>query len=55
MGKRVVDPIVNWTLKNSALASAIIFIFVYEATSTFEHIRPLMKLGKEIAKHLIKG
>ena len=55
MGKRLIDPIVNWTLKHSALSSAIIFIFIFEATNTLENIRPLMKLGAEMVKHLIRG
>lgn len=55
MGKRLIDPIVNWTLKHSALSSAVIFIFIFEATNTLENIRPLMKLGVEIVKHLIRG
>lgn len=54
-GKRFIDPIVNWTLKYSALSSAILFIVIFEATNTLENIRPLMKLGKDMAKHLIKG
>jgi membrane-associated phospholipid phosphatase len=55
VGKRVVDPVVNWTLKNSALATAIIFIFVFEATNALQNVRPLLKVGKEIAKSLIGG
>ncbi|HEX8288568.1 MAG TPA: phosphatase PAP2 family protein [Pyrinomonadaceae bacterium] len=55
LGKRLIDPIVNWTLKYSALSSAVIFIFIFEAGNTLENIRPLLKLVKDIAKHLIKG
>ena len=54
-GKRLIDPIVGWTLRNSALASAAIFIYVFEATNTLEDIRLLFKVGKEILKHLIRG
>ena len=54
-GKRLIDPIVGWTLRNSALASAAIFIYVFEATNTLEDIRLLLKVGKEILKHLIRG
>lgn len=52
-GKRLIDPVVGWTLKNSALASAIIFVFVFEATNTLENVRHLLKTGKDIVKHLI--
>jgi threonine/homoserine efflux transporter RhtA len=55
LGKRLIDPVVNWTLKYSVFSSAVIFIFVFEATNTLENIRPLLKLGVAIAKHLIKG
>lgn len=55
LGKRVIDPIVNWTLKYSALSSAIIFIFIFEATNTLENARHILKVFKEIAKHLIRG
>lgn len=54
-GKRLIDPVVNWTLMHSALSSAIVFIVIFEATNTFENIRPLLKLGAEIVKHLIRG
>lgn len=55
IGKRFIDPIVGWTLRNSAFASAIIFICVYEATNTLEDVRHIAKVGKEIAKYLIGG
>lgn len=54
-GKCLLDPIIEWTLKNSALSAAVIFIFLFEAANTLENIRPLLKLVKETAKHLIKG
>lgn len=52
-GKRLVDPIVDWTLEHSALSSAVIFIFLFEAVNTLEDIQHLVKVGKDIAKHLI--
>lgn len=55
IGKKVFDPLVNWTLKNSPLATAIVFVFVFEAVNTLKNIRPILKLGKETAKHLIGG
>jgi len=54
-GKRLIDPVVNWTLKHSALSSAIIFVCIFEATNTLENIRPLLKVGKNIGKYLIGG
>jgi membrane-associated phospholipid phosphatase len=55
LGKRLIDPIVNWTMKYSVLSSAMIFVVIFEATNTLQNIRPLLKLGKEIVKHLIGG
>ena len=54
-GKRLVDPVVNWTFKHSAFASAIIFVFLFEATNTLENTRAVLKVLKEIVKHLIGG
>lgn len=54
-GKRLIDPVVNWTLKHSALATAIIFIFVFEATNTLENTRRVTKVFVEIGKYVIRG
>ena len=54
-GKRLIDPIVSWTLKYSALSSAIIFVAVFEAVNTLEDVRHITKVFVEIAKHLIRG
>ena len=54
-GKRLIDPLVNWTLSHSALATAIIFVFVFEATNTLENVRSVTKVFVEIAKHVIRG
>jgi membrane-associated phospholipid phosphatase len=53
LGKRLVDPIVNLTLKYSALSSAIIFLFIFEATNTLENTRHIVKVGRDIGKYLI--
>jgi membrane-associated phospholipid phosphatase len=53
LGKRLINPVVNWTIRNSALASSIMFIFMYEAVNTLQGVRHLLKTCKEIAKHLI--
>lgn len=54
-GKRFLDPIINWTLRHSALSSALIFLFVFEAVNTLEDVRHIAKVFVEIAKHLIRG
>jgi membrane-associated phospholipid phosphatase len=52
-GKRLIDPIVDWTLKHSAFSSAVIFIFLFEAVNKLQDIQHLVKVGKDVVKHLI--
>jgi membrane-associated phospholipid phosphatase len=54
-GKKLLDPVINWTFKNSAIALAIIFVFIFEATNTLENVRHVARTFVEIAKHLIRG
>jgi membrane-associated phospholipid phosphatase len=54
-GKRFFDAVVSWTLAHSALASAIIFVCLFEVASTLENLRAVMRVGKDIVKHLIGG
>lgn len=54
-GKRIIDPIVNWTLKNSAVSSAIVFVVLFEAVNKLEDVRRIGKVAADIAKHLIRG
>lgn len=53
--RRLLDPITNWTLRHQALATALIFIAVFEAANTLQNLRPLLKTGAAIGKHFIKG
>ena len=53
--RRLIDPIVNWTLRHQAIATALVFIAVFEAANTLQNLRPLLKTGVAIAKHFIKG
>ena len=55
LGRRLIDPIINWTLKNSAVSSAVIFVFLFEAANTLEDVRQIAKVVVDIAKHLIRG
>ena len=52
-GNRVLDPVADWTLKNSALSAALLFIVLFEATSTLDDVRQIGKVGKDVAKHMI--
>ena len=51
----LLDPLTNWTLRHQALSSALVFIIIFEAANTFQNLRPLLKAGMAIGKHLIKG
>ena len=51
-GNRVLDPVADWTLKNSALSAALLFIVLFEVTSTLEGVRQVGKVGKDVAKHM---
>ncbi len=55
LGKRAIDPVVNWTLKNSAVSSAVIFVFLFEAGNTLKDVSQIAKVAADIAKHLIRG
>jgi membrane-associated phospholipid phosphatase len=51
--KRFIDPIVNWTMTNSALAAALLFVVLFEASNTLDNVRRVGHVGKDIAKHLV--
>ena len=53
--RKLLDPITRWTLQHQALSSALIFITIFEAANTLQNLRPLLKAGMAIGKHLIKG
>lgn len=53
--RKLLDPITKWTLQHQALSSALIFITIFEAANTLQNLRPLLKAGMAIGKHLIKG
>ena len=52
-GNRVLDPIAEWTIKNSALSAALLFIVLFEVTSTLDDVRQVGKVGKDVAKHML--
>jgi membrane-associated phospholipid phosphatase len=54
-GKRLLDPIVNWTLRHSTLATSMIFLCVFEAVNTLEDVRHIGKVGAEIVKYIVRG
>ena len=52
-GNKVLDPITGWTIKNSALSAALLFIVLFEVTSTLDDVRQIGKVGKDVAKHMM--
>ena len=53
LGDRVLSPITDWTLAHSALSAALMFIVIFEVSSTLEGVRKVGKLGKDAAKHMV--
>jgi len=50
---QVLDRVVSWTEQQMALSSALLFIVLFEISSTLTHIRPLLKMVVDIGKHLL--
>jgi undecaprenyl-diphosphatase len=51
----ILDKISLWTLKYSALSSALLFAIVFEISSTLFHIRALLALVAAARIHLMAG
>jgi membrane-associated phospholipid phosphatase len=49
-GRRVLDPVAEWTIRRPALASALMFIAVFEATNALENARQLGSTAAEVVK-----
>jgi len=50
---RVLDPIVGWTIRNSAISAAILFIALFEVSNTLDGVREVGKVGKDVVKHVV--
>jgi membrane-associated phospholipid phosphatase len=50
---RLIERVSNWTLKHNALSSAILFAVMFEVSSMFEHVKPLVKLAAIIGKRVL--
>jgi membrane-associated phospholipid phosphatase len=53
LGDRVIAPITSWSMANSALSAALMFIVLFEVSSTLEGVRKVGKVGKDTAKHMM--
>ena len=52
-GDKLLRPVTDWTLKNSALSAALLFIVLFEVTQTLVDVRKVGKVGKDVAMHMI--
>jgi undecaprenyl-diphosphatase len=46
---RVVEPVSVWTMRHAAVASALLFLVAFEATSALVHVRELAGTAMDIA------
>jgi len=49
------EPIVNWTLRHQAVATALVFIVVFEGVNTLQDVQPLIETGAALAKYFHLG
>lgn len=52
---RLVDPVVTWTQRHQVLSAGVIFIVIFEAANTLQDLRPIFRIGKDLANHFIRG
>jgi membrane-associated phospholipid phosphatase len=53
LGDRVLSPVTNWTMANSALSAALMFIVLFEVANTLDGVRKVGKFGSGVAKHVM--
>lgn len=53
--RRLMEPLVNWTMRHPALSSALLFVALFEAANTLQNLRELLKTGVMMGKQLIGG
>lgn len=51
-GGLFLDPATKWSLRNSALSAAMLFLVLFEVTATLDDVRQIGKVGKDVAKHM---
>jgi membrane-associated phospholipid phosphatase len=54
-GKRLIDPVVQWTVRHPAFSSALLFAALFEAANTLSNLRHLLKTGAAMGKQLMGG
>ena len=53
--RRLLEPLVHWTMRHTALSSALLFVVLFEAANTLQNLRELLKTGVMLGKQLIGG
>ncbi len=53
--RRLLEPLVHWTMRHTALASALLFVALFEAANTLQNLRELLKTGVALGKQLLGG
>jgi len=51
-GGKILDPIVRWTMNNSAMSAALVFIVLFEVTNTLDDVRQIGRFGKDAVRHV---
>ncbi len=54
-GRRGMQAVVNWTLEHQTMATALLFVVVFEATNTMQDVQPLLDIGAAAAGQWLKG
>ncbi len=49
-GRRLTEPVARWTIRHGALSSALIFLLVFEASSTLVNTQQLLELSGDAAQ-----
>lgn len=52
---RWLNRVSEWTLQHSTVSFALLFVVVFEISSTLAHVKPLLKLTIAVGKHFLRG
>jgi membrane-associated phospholipid phosphatase len=52
VGDRLLEYVASWTLRNTALSAAILFLALFEITNTLDDVRQIGKVGKDVTKYV---
>jgi undecaprenyl-diphosphatase len=52
-GRRLLDPLARWTMRHGALASALLFLALFEASNTLVNLQELLETGVAAVEHYL--